>query len=305
MNRNLDKLKLVVWYGSHPDLVFVLHLVPSALSWYFYFRPIGREELAWLMLGLMVLIYYWTKKHLRKYCQNLIIKKSDSFKKLPQISGATSEHLIDAFDMEILNTLDELREEKDDYLKVLPALSYIMTENDIVHRLAKLRSLGLIRAQPSRITLTPSGVETVSAPAISFKAIIPPSFASTLARARIMFDQGNFNGAMDTVNILFEDILKAAIEEKLGEKLDSTWKNLLKNRHVNRPFNRASLGVLLGACRHIGIISEGSVPDNLLSTFLKLRVPQKHLTDQRSDPEEDARSSLDLAQIFLRYWFVR
>ena len=301
----MDKLRFIVWYGDHLDFVFVFHLIPGVLSWYFYFQPIGRQELTWAVFALMLAIYYWTKKRFRKYCQNLIIKKSGTFKEFPQISGATSEHLIDSFDKEILNTLDELREEKDDYLKVLPALSDIMTEKEIIYRLAKLRSLGLIRVQPSRVTLTPSGAEVMSTPAVATKAIIPARFASILARVRIMFDEGNFNGAMDMVNILFEDILRATIEERLGEKLDSTWKELLKKGHVNRPFNRASLGVLLAACRHIGIISQGSIPDILLGIFLKLRVPQKHLTEIKVDPERDARSSLDLAQIFIRYWFVR
>lgn len=257
------------------------------------------------MFALAILIYFWTKKRLRRCVQSLIIEQTDSFKELPQISRATSEQLVDAFDMEILNTVDELREEKDDYLKVLPALSDIMTENEVVYRLGKLRSLGLIRAQPSRVTLTPSGVEILSTPPLSIRAIVPPRYASTLARARIMLDQGNFNGVIDMTNILFEDILKGAIEEKLGKKLDSKWKELQKKGHVGRPFNSASLGVLLFACRNIGIISKGSIPETLLGAFLKIRVPQKHLTETKADPERDARSSLDLAQIFIRYWFGR
>ena len=299
----MDRLKVIVWYGDQPELVFILHLVPAVIAWQLYFRPIGREELSWLVVILMVVIYYWTKRRFRKYCHDLIIKKSVSFKELPQISGATSEYLIDSFDKEILNTLDELREEKDDYLKVLPALSDIMPENEIITRLAKLRSLGLVRVKPSRVTLTPAGLEALSTPSFATKAIVPARFSAILARARIMFDEGNFNGVMDTINILFEDILKATLEERLGKKLDSTWKDLLRKRHVNRPLNRASLGVLLAACRHIGVISQGSIQDNLLGTFLKLRVPEKHLTKKKTDPEKDARSSLDLAQVFIRYWF--
>ena len=299
----MDRVKVIVWYGDHPDLVFVLHHAPAVVVWQLYFRPIGREELSWLVVGLLFLIWYWTKRRFRKYCHDLIIKESVSFKELPKINGSTSEYLIDSFDKEILNTLDELREEKDDYLKVLPALSDIMPENEIISRMAKLRSLGLVRVKPSRVTLTPAGLETISTPAFATKAIVPSRFSSILARARMMYDEGNFNGVMDTINILFEDILKTTLEERLGETLESTWKDLLERRQINRPLNKASLGVLLAACRHIGIISQGSMPDILLGAFLKLRVPEKHLTKTKADPETDARSSLDLAQIFIRHWF--
>jgi len=251
----------------------------------------------------MVLAYYWMKRPLRKYCYDLITKEPVSLKEM-QITRATSEHLIDSFDKEILRTLDELREERGDYLKVLPALLNTIPEDEIITRLAKLRFLGLVRVKPSRVASTPAGFEVISTPFLATEAILPARFSTTLARARGMFDDGNLNGVMDTINILFEDILKTTLEERLGEKLDSTWKDLMKSGHINRPLDRASLGVLRAACYRIGVISEGSLPDIFLGAFLKLRVPEKHLTEMESDPKRSARSALDLAQMFIRHWFA-
>ena len=278
-------------------------MIPVGIIWHFYLKPIGQEFLTLLPLGLMVRIYYWTKRQVRMYYYKLINRKSSIYKELPNIDIPTSEHLIDSFDIEILRTLDELREEKNDYLKIFPSLSSIMHEEELVNRFVKLRSIGLIRVQPSRITLTPAGFETLSTPSFATKAIVPSRFSSMLVRARIMLDENNFNGIMDTINILFEEILKSRIEEKFGDKLESIWKDLLKNRHVNVFYNRASLGVLLGASRQMGIIARNSISDHLLSTFLKLRNPEKHASKIKSDPIKNARSSLELAQIFVRYWF--
>ena len=296
------KLKVIAWYGANLEWIFLLYQIPSVIIWQLYCRPIGQEASSWIVVFLMVLVYYWMKKPLHKYCHDLIIKNPISIKDF-EISRATSEYLIDSFDKEILRTLDELREEKDDYLKVLPALLGIIPEDEIIARFAKLRFLGLVKVKPSRVTLTPAGLETVSTRFVSTKAIMPARFSTILARARMMFDDGNFNGVIDMTNILFEDTLKTALKEKLGSKLDSTWKDLMKKGHVNRPIDRASLGVLLAACRHLDLISQGSIPDSLLGTFLKLRVPEKHLTKEKPDPERDARSSLDLAQVFIRYWY--
>lgn len=292
-----------MWYAEHLEYIWLIYLVPAALSWYFYFKPIGTQEFTWLVVALMAGIYYWVKRRLRRFCYDTILKKSASFTRLPQISSATSEDLLDSFDIEIFNTLDELREEKDDYLKVLPALSDLMSGQEIIDRLGKLRSLGMIRVHPSRVTLTPTGKDVISAPFIAIRAFVPSRFSSTLARAQIELEQRNFNGVVDTINILFEDILRTAIESKLSKDLASTWKELLTRGSVNVPYDRASLGVLLSASRHIGLISRGSVPDNLLGTFLKLRTPEKHFTGMETDVEKDARSSLDLARIFIRYWF--
>ena len=162
MNHELNKLKIVAWYGANIELVALLFQIPSIIIWQLYFRPIGQEALSWIVVFLMFLVYYWMKRPLRKYCYDLIIKESVSLKDF-QITTATSEYLIDSFDKEILRMLDELREEKGDYLKVLPALLDTIPEEEIITRLAKLRFLGLIRVKPSRVAPTPAGLEVTTA----------------------------------------------------------------------------------------------------------------------------------------------
>jgi len=180
-----------------------------------------------------------------------------------------------------------------------------MSERDIVWRIAKLRTLGMVKVQPRRVSLTPAGMEALNTPSVATKAIIPSRFTVSLTKARILLDERNFNGTMDAVNIFFEEILRATLEEKLGENFVSKWKEMLKKGIVNRPSEKASLGVLLAACRYLDIIKESSLPDNILTIFLKIRVPEKHSTQTKTDPENNARSSLDLAQVFARYWFSR
>jgi len=298
----MNKFEFIALYGTNSGLIFFLYQIPSFIIWQLYLQPIGQEMFSWIVVFLMALLWYWTKKPLRNYCYKLIINESVSLKDIP-ITRATSEYLVDSFDLEMLRVLDELREEKGDYLKVIPALLATIPEGEIIHRLANLRVLGLVKVQPSRVVLTPAGLEIITAPYISTKAILPPNFSAILTRARIMFDENNLNGVMDTINILFEDILRASLEEKFDEELDSKWEDLLKNGHVKVPLNRASLGVLLSACRQVGIVSRGSIPETLLGVFLKLRASGKHSTKEKSDPEKDARSSLELAQMFTRYWF--
>ena len=295
---------MITFYGENLNEISLLYALPTIISWYFYFKPIGQDGLVWVVFAFSVGFYYWVKRFIHNYCFKVISEKTILFTKSPIFNEATSEHLIDSFDVEILRTIDELRDEKDDYLKVLPAISNIMPVDDIFDRLAKLRSLGFIRVQMSRVTLTPIGFETINTQSFSSKAIVPPKFSTPLARARMNLDERNYNGVVDEVNILFENILKSKIEEELGDLLESKWDDLLKRKIINRPYEKASLGVLLTACKELEIITKGSIQDNVLGTFLKIRVPGKHSTEVKSDLENDAKSSLDLANIFVRSWFT-
>jgi len=72
---------------------------------------------------------------------------------------------------------------------------------------------------------------------------------------------------------------------------------------VKRDFEKVSLGELIAACRQLKIISQGSMEDHILSSFMKLRTPQKHSTGHDLDPQQSAKSAFDLASVFLRHWF--
>ena len=297
----MDKLRFIAWYGEHRDAMIGMFFAPIALSWYFYFEPTDQQWYTWGVVGIAVAVYFAVKKNFQKFCYDSILKGSSEFTKNPKISGATTEQLLDSYDNEILGTIDELREEKGDYLKIMASLVNLMEPEELMERLGKLRTLNLIRANLKRMTLTPAGLDAVNAP--SSKATIPHIFASRLAKARLQLEEGDFGGSLDTVNILFEEILKSKIEEKYGLQIDNTWHELKRDGHVKRDFDKASLGELRHAAKQLGLIQESSLPYNILGSFLILRTSEKHSTGEKPDLEKNAKTALDFANAFLRHWF--
>lgn len=297
-----SKPRLITWYAEHIDGIALLYLIPIGLSWYFYFQPTDQQYHTLVVVGAMFSLYHYVKRKFRRFCYSLIHQSTVDFTKDPKIEGVTSEDLLDSFDKEILENIDELREEKGDYLALISALSDLMDPQELFLRLGKLRALNLVRARPSRISLTPSGLEALSSPTTRV-AKVPQKYSYRLAKARIDFDDGNFSGVSDDINILFEDILKDSLKKRFGDALNDEWKKLQKDNKVRPDLERANLGALHRACRDIGVIDPGSKFDHILFTFLDIRNPAKHLSAQKIEPAIDAETALDIAGIFTRHWF--
>jgi hypothetical protein len=259
----------------------------------------------WLVAAAVVVVWYFITDHLRKVCYDSVSSYAKSFSEKPVISTATSEYVIDYIDNEILGNLDELREQKGDYLKLFAPMIDLVEPQELIERLGKLRALGFLRITPKRVALTSLGLQAIDNEIFSKKSIVPPQFSQTLARAKIQLDDRNFNGVLDTINILFEDILRSAIIDRLRTNADEKWAQLKSEKHVVHDLDRASLGELLKGCRMLKIVNDGSIEENTISSFLKLRTPQKHSTGIHSDSQPAARSSLDLANIFVRHWFEK
>lgn len=299
----MNKLDLAVWYGEHSGQVLLVFGTPVALLWYFYFEPIDRQELTWIVIGAVAATYYFSANRLKKYCYETISKNTTAFARKPNIKNPTSEDLIDRIDVDLMTKIDEMREEKGDYFKIIGSVD-IVEPNELLERLGKLKYLGYIHASPRRLTLTSLGLESLDNLNLP-KVTIPPRFSVLLARAKINLDEGNFNGVLDTVNILLEDLLKVGIEIALGNKLEETWTRFKKEGKVVRDFERVSLGQLLSVSYDLRIVKRNSIIDNTIASFLKLRTPQKHSVDLESDPHQDAKSALDMVNIILRDWFHR
>jgi len=292
-------------YAEYLELVFVSMVALAALCPFLFLGDPGYRDYVLPAAVIGMATYYLVKRPIRKYCHGLILKGSESFSITPRISGATSEYLVDQFDKEILKIVNESRGNRGDYLSLLPQFALFVTEKEAVERLARLRSLGFITANASGVILTPTGMELASIPTLAPQAMLPGTFAAALAKARMEYDRRNFNGATDEVNKLLENVLRAKLEEKYGDSLDSEWSRLLFEGVVKRPYDQANLGILLPACRSLEIIKAGSIYDSILGVFLKLRAPEKHSTGIETDSEKDAKSALELAQIFTRYWFAQ
>lgn len=297
----MNKLDLAIWYGEHSTQVFLLFAAPVALLWYFYFEPHDQQELTWVVIGGVAIVYFWSVKYLRTFCYDVVSDYAKKFSNKPDIIYPTSEDLIDRIDIEIISIIDEQREEKGDYFKIIGNID-LVEPNDLFERLGKLKVLGYIHSTPKRLTLTSLGLQTLDTNVLP-KATVPAKFSVLVARAKIQLEEGNFNGVSDTVNILFEDILRNRIDEQLQEKLDETWDEIRRKSIVKRNFDKVSLGELVAACRYLNIISQGSMDDHILSSFMKLRTPQKHSTGDGLDLQQSAKSAFDLASVFIRHWF--
>ena len=238
---------------------------------------------------------------------------STSFSKSPKISDDTSVDLLDSFDVEILQVINEAREEKkSDYISLISTLSDTIEVEDLFKRLGKLRALNLIRATQVRVSLLPRGMDYANTPQRAPSGSIPSKYSSRLARARIDLEDGNLNGVTDTVHVLFEDLLRDTLRQKFGDSLEKEWKHLQDQKKVAPDFGRASLGALLRSCAELGVITRDSVYYMWISSFLALRNPQKHSTEPAESDElpetqkpslSTAKTSLGIAEIFLRHWF--
>ncbi|MEM2141060.1 hypothetical protein [Nitrososphaera sp.] len=299
----MDKLAFATWYGEHSNLVFLIYAAPVVLSWYFYFEPQDIQYHTWLVIAATVAVWYFVTGHLRKICYEFVSRYSRKFAESPLINSATSEYVIDYVDNEILGKLEDLREEKGDYLKLFGPMADLVEGQELLERLGKLKALGFVRITPKKVALTSLGLQAIDNEIFSKKSIVPPQFSQTLARAKMLLDDRNYNGVLDMVNILFEDILRSAIIDNLGVSAEERWAQLKGERRVVHDLDRASLGELLSVCRLLKIVNNGSLEENTVSSFLKLRTPQKHSTGINSDVQQSARSSLDLASVFVRHWF--
>lgn len=299
----MDKLDLASWYAEHSGQVLLVFAAPVAAAWFLFFESAERQEPIWIIIGAVAAIYYWSKNYLKNYCFNTITSYSKKFSKKPELSQITSEDLMDTIDMEILTKIDEMSEDKGEYIKVIAAVDIIDPE-ELLERLGKLKSLGYVHSTSRKVSLTNMGIEAFHTTGIQHVAL-PARFSTLMARAKLWYEEGNYNGVADTINIFFEDILRKFIEDELGDKLNEKWTQLQNENKVRRDFNKVGLGEMLGVCNILKIIQKGSIEDNMIGSFLKLRTPQKHSVNKEQKPQQIAKSTLDLANVFVRERFQR
>lgn len=299
----MNKLDLATWYAEHSGQVLIVFAIPVAIAWFYYFESAEQQEPIWIIIGTVAGAYYWSKRHLKQYCYKKVSKYAEKFSKTPKFSSSTSEELIDTLDMDILVKLDEMEEEKGEYLKLISALDIVDSE-EALERLGKLKSMSYVHATSRKISLTSSGVDLLNTPLIQ-RTLLPPKFSTVFAKAKIWYDEGNYNGVADTINILFEELLRKFLENELGDKLSDEWAKLQSEKIIRKSFDRVGLGELYSVCKYLKIIQESSVEGHMIASFLQLRIPQKHSTKKESEPQQIAKSAIELANIFIREKFQR
>lgn len=300
----VNKLDLATWYSEHSTQVFLLFAAPAAIAWFGYFENAENQYPMWLIIGAVLVTYYWSKKHLKNYCFHLVTNYAKEFAKKPEIEGNTTEGIIDATDIDIIGIIDGMEEDKGEYIKIIGSTD-IVEQDELLRRLGKLKSLGYIHATARRVTLSSLGLGILDTSGVQ-QISIPAKFSTILAKAKLYFEEGNYNGVSDAINILFEEILRSLLEEKFSsDNLDKEWKKLREEGRVRREFASVSLGELLGVCNLYKLIKKGSVEDNTILSFLKLRTPQKHSVNKEQPPLQTAKNSLDLANVFIRVSFQR
>jgi hypothetical protein len=247
------------------------------------------------IIGLITVVsflYVFTRQFTIARCQRIIRKMSEHFTSQGEIHSRTNENALDSVDLAILKLVDS----GGYYMDLIPEASPRFDMKDFFERLGKMQALDYVNAQRSKIVLTQLGVETMSIPATMFAGIVPGDIATQYSKIRSRLSVNDFGGSVDETNKLFEMCLRSRLNEAL-------WREAQSEGKVEKPYDRATLGDLLSLSRNLGLVRPGGLADHVLSSYLELRKPEKHLTEVESEPIRAAESSADLARVFLRTWY--
>ena len=207
-------LRLLLWYIEHlENEVFLLFAGLAFLAGYLIhiLMPLDSPWSLIVPVVLSALLYYYAKRRVKRKIYGLIKKSSKQFSEKPFFRSKTTEELIEAIDIEVLTAI---REEGGDYFKFIPDLASTFDPDEFMMSLSKLTSLGKIKTYSNRISLTAEAMEILSTPPASLRQIVPKEVAGRMAKAKALMKSGNFNGVVDEVNKLFENVLRDAFRRK-------------------------------------------------------------------------------------------
>ncbi|MFB0503583.1 MAG: hypothetical protein ACETWE_07095 [Candidatus Bathyarchaeia archaeon] len=209
----------------------------------------------------------------------------------------TTELGVDSIDVDILGAIKTVG---GDYALFIPEILKYLSLDTLLSRLARLSTLGLMTLQPPRkIVLTPLGVDALNLPPSVLPARVPSEFGRRIAEIQSAFRQENYDEVTNKSTKLLEACLRERLETEYENTLEDVWSELKLE-----PYSRASLGTLKEACIRLNIFARDSIPDHLISTVLKLRVPMSH--EKRFSPESSPHIALlTLRQVegFFRDWY--
>lgn len=235
---------------------------------------------------------------IRKSLTKGIFASSELFRRVLTIEEKTTEMCVDSVDGEILNAI---KNEGRDYEKFIPAILLWLPAGDLMRRLGKLHALYFIYVDSDeKVALTPQGMDVLLLPPSTLITNVPEDVAKTIAEIRLALLNGNFDGVVNTATKMFEQILRTALEKRFGCQLIEKWQSMKM-----KPYNRAGLGVLKDACLKLKVFGKGSIPNKTLESFLRLRAPVSHEATELIDRASTAKMTLNLVEIFVRYWFYQ
>jgi len=297
----------LTWYSKQlSDAIFLIHAGLVFLVGWLISRIIPSVEFPTLVvvsIVFSVVVYYIIKRSARRYCTALITQFARDFKETPTFRSKTSEKLVDAADIDILSTLRQSQDVEGDCLNLIARISNWFPTEELLRRIGKLNVLGYLRADRGPITITPEGLDLLARPPVAFQAQVPVEVAARIASMKLALNAGNLNEVVDGANRLFERILRRALETRFPSGYESEWGKLVTDGKVKAPYERASLGELKAAAEALGIVKPGSIYDNLLLAYLKIRVPQKHEVGEITSPESSALTTMNLVESYVRLWY--
>jgi hypothetical protein len=235
------------------------------------------------------LVYVLVRELTISQCQRFIRKASKQFADHGEIHTKTNEDALDFVDIAILKLVDSAGGR---YTDLIPEANPKFEMSEFFTHVGKMQSMGYLTGHRTKVVLSELGLETVSMPTSGFSASVPWDIATQYARAKTKLTTGDLGGAVDEANKLFEMCLRTRLAKGLWDE------------KPRKEYERATLGDLLNASRELDLIQSSSLADLVLSSFLKLRTPSKHLTAVESVPLRVAESSVDLARVFLRDWYL-
>jgi len=297
-------ITFVTWYTAHEYYLWIYLAQWVVFGWLIYL--ILRLDPPYLIVVSFLptlATYYSVKRILTGFCSSSIRESSREFVSDPGLDSKTSLKLVDMTDREILKTLRENKSIKGDYLNLIREISTWFMTGDLLSRIGKLHALGYLKASRNRITLSAEGLDLLELPQLMFLSNVPPGIARKAVDMRFALIEGNFNGVVDAANKIFESILREAFEKKFLGNYQSEWDGLQSRGVVRNDYENANLGQLSAAAKGTGVLKEGSLHDNLLKAFSRIRVPQKHEKGEPQLEEADACSAMDIVNVFVRYWY--
>lgn len=297
----------LTWYSRQvSDAVFLIHIGLVPLVGWLISRIITSIELPALAVVSIVfsaVVYYIVRMSARRYCTALTAQFAHEFKETPMFRSKTSEKLVDAADIDILNTLRQSQDVGGDCLNLIARISNWFPTEELLRRIGKLHVLGYVRAGGKSITITAEGLDLLSIPPVAYQARVPVEIAASIANMKMALNVGNLNEVVDGANRLFERILRRALEAKFPSSYELEWAKLMAAQTVKVPYERASLGELRAAANALAVLKVRSIYNDLLLAYLKIRVPQKHETGEAASHESNALTTMNLVESFVRQWY--
>ncbi len=211
--------------------------------------------------------------------------------------------LADSIDHEILVTVREIGGDILDLQERLMKRGLVRAGVEFQRRISKSILLGLLYQydDENRLYLTSAGLDAVNMPASLFVSSIPETIWNLVLKQKRHLSQEDWGGIVVATAQALEAAMQNLLERSIKSNPDE-WDEISQTM-PNRPIEKWSAGVLLGALRKLGIVKQHSLEDHLAGELIKIRnrIHSKQGEDMFGPSDAD---KCDIYMgLLLRSWF--